>query len=145
PRRLAFALWETFGLPWDTLLLAVTVGAAAAVGALASFLNDRRALAVVALAFAPYVVFHLLFQETVFVRYALPTLPLVPWLAVRGVAVPGRAAPSLATAVFAIALVIGVPSGVAYARQPHPAFQAIAAMKSQAAVSAAAAVFSHLS
>jgi len=145
PRRLAFALWETFALPWDALPLAIAIGIATAVGALASLARDRGALAVVALAFTPYVVFHLLFQETVFVRYALPTLPLVTWLAVRGAAVAGRAAPYLTTAAFMSALLVAVPSGVAYARQPHPEFQAIAAMKTRAAVSAPAAIYSHFS
>ena len=145
PRRLAFALWETFALPWDTLLLAATIGAATVVGALAAFVRDRRALAALALAFTPYVMFHLLFQETVFVRYALPTLPLVTWLAVRGVAVTGRAAPYVTASIFVMALVIAVPSGVVYARQPHPEFQAIAAMKSHAAASAPAAIYSHFS
>jgi hypothetical protein len=145
PRRLMFALWETFALPWDTLALAVTIGVASAAGAIVSILRDRRALAVVALAFAPYLVWHLLFQETVFVRYALPTLPLVTWLAVRGAAVAGRAAPYVTAVVVALALVIAVPDGVVYARQPHPAFQAIAAMKTRAADSAPAAIYSHFS
>jgi len=145
PRRLMFALWETFALPWDTLALAATIGVASAVGAIVSCLQDRRALAVVALAFAPYLVWHLLFQETVFVRYALPTLPLLAWLVVRGVAITGRAAPYVVAAVVAFALVIGVPDGVVYARQPHPAFQAIAAMKTRAAASIPAAIYSHFS
>jgi Protein of unknown function (DUF2723) len=145
PRRLMFALWETFALPWDTLALAVTIGVASAAGAIVSILRDRRALAVVALAFAPYLAWHLLFQETVFVRYALPTLPLVTWLAVRGAAVAGRAAPYVTAVVVALALVIAVPDGVVYARQPHPAFQAIAAMKTRAADSAPAAIYSHFS
>jgi hypothetical protein len=145
PRRLLFALWETFALPWDTLALVVAIGVASAVGAVVSFLRDRRALAVVALAFAPYLVWHLLFQETVFVRYALPTLPLITWLVVRGVAGTGRAAPYVVAAVVALALVIAVPDGVVYARQPHPAFQAIAAMKARAAESTPAAIYSHFS
>jgi len=145
PRRLMFALWETFALPWDTLALAATIGVASAVGAIVSCLQDRRALAVVALAFAPYLVWHLLFQETVFVRYALPTLPLLAWLVVRGVAITGRAAPYVVAAVVAFALVIGVPDGVVYARQPHPAFQAIAAMKTRAVASIPAAIYSHFS
>lgn len=144
PRRLVFALWETFALPWDTLALAVTIGVASAAGALVSLLRDRRALAVIAVAFGPYLVVHLLFQETIFVRYALPTLPLVTWLVVRGTAVTGRAAPYVIATVVAVTLVIAVPTGVTYARQPHPAFAAIAAMRSQAA-SAPAAIYSHFS
>jgi len=48
------------------------------------------------------------------------------------------------SAVVAVTVVIAVPDGVIYARQPHPAFQAIAAMKSQAA-SPPAAIYSHFS
>jgi len=144
-RRLAFALWETFALPWDTLPLGIAIGAATAVGGLVSLATDRRALTVIAIAFAPYVVFHLLFQETVFVRYALPTLPLVTWLAVRGAATTGRAAPYVTSLFVMVALAIAVPSGVVYARQPHPEFQAIAAMRSRAAVSPPAAIYSHFS
>ena len=145
PRRLAFALWETFALPWDTLPLAIAIGVGTAVGALVSLARDRHALAVIALAFAPYLMFHLLFQETVFVRYALPTLPLVTWLVVRGAGIAGRTAPYLTAAVFIGALLVAAPSGVVYARQPHPEFQAIAAMKSRAAASAPAAIYSHFS
>ena len=36
-----------------------------------------RVLALIAVASVPYAVFHLLFQETVTIRYALPLVPLV--------------------------------------------------------------------
>ena len=45
----------------------------------------------------PYLVFHLLFQDTSFTRYAVPLVPVVAWLAVKGVewlASPRRACPS---------------------------------------------------
>ncbi len=37
---------------------------------------------VIIVAFAPYAVFHLLFQETVTTRYALPLVPALAYLAV---------------------------------------------------------------
>ena len=42
--------------------------------------RERRALLVLLVAFGPYTLFHLLFQETLTVRYALPIVPLVCWL-----------------------------------------------------------------
>ncbi len=40
------------------------------------------------MAFVPYAIFHLLFQETVTTRYALPLVPAVAYLAVRGLYAP---------------------------------------------------------
>jgi hypothetical protein len=141
PRRLAFALWETFVLPWDNVVLATVVLVMAAVGAVMAVRRDRRALALIAITFGPYVIFHLVLQETAHVRYALPTLPLVAWLVITSAA----AAPFLVAPLVAFALVIGGLSGAAYARQPHPAFQAIAAMRARAAETAPAAIYSHFS
>ena len=53
--------------------------------------------------FGPYAIFHLLFQETITVRYALPLLPAVAFLAARGFALAGRFTSVVAT------LVIGPP------------------------------------
>jgi len=145
PRRLAFALWETFALPWDSVALATAVGVVAVVGLIASLVNDRRAFTVVALAFVPYLAFHLLLQETIFVRYALPTIPMVAWLVVRGAAVAGRAAPMAAGSFIVASLAIAVPPAVAYAKEAHPAFRAIAAMRARAATTAPAGVYSHFS
>lgn len=125
PRRLAFALYETFTLPWGALPLAAVIGAAAVVGAFVMILRERRTLALVVVAFGPYAAFHLLFQETLTVRYALPTLPLVAWLAARGFTAAGRLTSIVATAVVAGALIVSVPIGLAYGREPHPAFRAI--------------------
>lgn len=145
PRRLAFALWETFALPWDGVPLALTIGAFSAVGLLVAAVRDRRALAVIATAFGPYILFHLVLQETAHVRYALPTVPLVVWLAARGAAATGPVAPYVGAALTAFALVVSVPAGIAYARQPHPAFRAIEEMQATAATAPPAAIYSHFS
>jgi hypothetical protein len=150
PRRLAFALYETFVLPWGSPLLAGAVAAAAAAGALAMFFRERRALGLIGLAFGPYLAFHLLFQETITVRYALPTLPLVAWLAARGIAamwrvVPGPVVTVIAAAFVAAALFVALPIGLAYGREAHPAFRAIQDMEDRAAVDPPAAVYSHYS
>ena len=51
----------------------------------AAFATGVRSLPIAGMA-VPYLVFHLLFQDTAFTRYALPLVPVVAFLAVRGVA-----------------------------------------------------------
>jgi hypothetical protein len=145
PRRLAFSLYETFVWPWGSVPLAALVAASAAVGAVAAVLRDRAGLAVLALAFGPYVAFHLLLHETITVRYALPTLPLVAWVAARGFGAAGRFAPLVAAPLVLASAIVSVPVGVAYGGQPHPQFLAIAAAEERARTRPPAAMFSHFS
>ena len=145
PRRLAFALYETFILPWGSLPLAALIAASAAVGAFVMVLHERGTLAVLLLAFGPYIAFHLLFQETLTVRYALPTLPLVAWLVARGLSAAGRFMGVVAVPVVAGALIVSVPIGLAYGRDAHPAFQAIADLQRRARTEPPQAVYSHYS
>ena len=143
PRRLAFALYETFVLPWAAHPLAAIVAVAALAGAATAAVRQPRALGLFALAFVPYALLHLLFQETVTVRYALPTLPLVAWLAANAASASRRWTPLVAAPVVAAGLFIAVPSAVAYARAPHPAFQALADAVGYARVAPPQAVFAH--
>jgi len=145
PRRLAFGLYETFIMPWGSLPLAAAIAAAASVGAFVMVLRERRALAVLFVAFGPYAAFHLLFQETLTVRYALPTLLPVVWLAARGFGAAGRFTSAVAIAVVVGALIVAVPVGLSYGRQPHPAFQAIGDAERLAHAAPPAAVYSHYS
>ena len=144
-RKLAFTLYETGVLPWGQSALAGAVAVAACIGGLVMLGRERGALALLLVCFGPYTVFHLLFQETVTVRYALPTLPLVALLSARGLAIAGRRMPVLAAPLAALALAVAVPAAAAYGRQPHPAFQAIAAASREASGSRPAAVYSHQS
>ena len=145
PRRLAFALYETFVLPWGSVPLAALVAVSAAVGVMMAAVRDRAGLAVLALAFGPYAAFHLLFQETITVRYALPTLPLVAWLAARGFSAAGRFAPLVAAPVLVASLIMSVPVGLAYGAEEHPEFLAVAAATERARAEPPAAMFSHYS
>ena len=145
PRRLAFALYETLVLPWGSIPLASVVLVATAVGGLVMVVRERVSLAMLIVAFGPYLAFHLLLQETITVRYALPTLPLVAGLAWRGFQVAGRFAPAVAAPVVAAALVVSIPVGYAYGREEHPAFAAIAAARERAAQGGPAAMFAHYS
>ncbi len=70
-RRLAVALVETFVLPWGVWTLAAFVLALAAVGLVGLHRRGRLATWLV-LGFSPYLLYHLLFQETETTRYALP-------------------------------------------------------------------------
>ena len=85
PRAAAFALLRTFVHPWDATALAAVVLILAAAGLVHLLWRDRRSLAAVFALAGPYLVFHLLFQDTSFIRYALPLVPVVSFLAVRGV------------------------------------------------------------
>jgi hypothetical protein len=143
PRRLAFAVYETFVLPWGSIPLAGALAAVAAVSFVVTAVRERRSLVLLAVAFAPYVVFHLLFQETIMVRYALPTIASVAWLVAAALSAGGRYVHLAVVPIVVWALVVGVPSGIAYGSAPHPAFQAISDAARHATSAPPAAVYSH--
>ena len=145
PRRLVFALYEAFVLPWGSVALAIAVAVCAATGLIALAVRDRLGLAVMLLAFGPYAAFHLLFQETITVRYSLPILPLVAWLAAGGFNVARQFAPLVATGLVAASLVVSVPVGLAFGAAAHPEFLAIAAVRERARTAPPAAMFAHYS
>ncbi len=119
------ALQHTFLSPWASVVLAVVVLIAAAGGA-GVLLRERRVGLIVAVMAIPYAIFHLLFHETVTVRYALPVVPAIAWLAVRGI--DRLAPPAMPMAVSGLilwALILAVPAGVRYGRSDTPIFAAI--------------------
>jgi hypothetical protein len=154
PRRLAFGLLETFALPWD-VRPAIVVLPLAVLGLIVMTVRERRALWLLAVAFGPYTVFHLLLQETFHIRYALPIVPAVAWLVARAVAdLSARqkrlpASRPLHAAIAAVPIVVlaawvAMPAGVVYGSERHPAFRAIdAANAAIASGDRPAAVFSH--
>lgn len=84
PRLLLLALWQTVVAPWHADALGWTLVALALVGA-AEMVARARATLVVLLAIAmPYALFHLVFHETATVRYALPLIPAIAYLALCG-------------------------------------------------------------
>lgn len=101
----------TFVQPWFARPLAFGVLALAAFGCLRLLRVDRRTLALVALSFGPYLVFHLLFHETTTLRYALPLLVPVSGFAVFGLAALGP----VVAAGSAVALAL---SGLVFAAPP---------------------------
>lgn len=145
PRRAAFALYETFVMPWGAIPLAAVIGVAAVAGTIALLRQQPRALALMAVAFGPYALFHLLFQETRHVRYALPLLPVAAWLAAWGISAARGARPLVALAVCGAAAWVAVSGMAAYASEPHPAFRAIDDVSTAAADERPAALFAHFS
>ena len=154
-RAVAFALYRTLVLPWGVdfrlsepgiaglagVLFVLLLGAA---GVFRLLLRFPRRLAWVAVAYLPYVVFHVVLQETVTVRYALPVMPLVVLLVVDGAYGWRRGATALLTVTAAWALTIAVPHGARYAAQANGAMQAVAAMAAVAPDAAPAFVTTHI-
>jgi hypothetical protein len=143
PRHIAIGLYQALVLPWASIPLALAVAVAAAVGVLVTLLREWRTLVVISVAFVPYFVFHLLFQQLDTVRYALPLVVPVAWLAARSFALAGRFSSVVAVPFVAAALIVAVPGGAAYGREPHPAFRAIADAVQRGRVQPPAAVYSH--
>ena len=124
PRVLADALLHSFIWPWGSLAVGSVVLFAAGAGLVRAAWRLPRPLAVLAVAFGPYAVFHLLFQEVQMVRYALPLVPPVAYLAVSGLEWGGTRVRMLgASALAAVFLVLTVPATLVYGRQPGPAMR----------------------
>ena len=70
-------------------------------------------------------VFHLIVQES-YSRYALPIVPAVGYLAVRGLSAAGKLAPTLGSAALVLAsLLVTLPAVKAYSTYPSPAYAAV--------------------
>jgi hypothetical protein len=126
------AVLNTFVLPWDSPVLAGIVLALAAGGVLVLALRAPRRVLLLATMFGPYAVFHLVFQETVTVRYALPLVIPIAYFVTGTLLEAGRMAGGItAAALVAVSLGLAVPASVAYARSSSPVFQALDAVRSQ--------------
>jgi hypothetical protein len=127
--RLAMNLLQTFVLPWGPLPIAVLVLGLAAVGALLLARRHRPGLVLLAGAFGPYAIYHLVWQENVTTRYALPVLPAIAILAaaaLRGIApspVCRWALRAGAAGLTVACLATAVPALTAYTREPAPVFR----------------------
>ena len=120
-------LLHTFVTPWDSTVLALVVIAWGMVGVVAMFRRSRPGLLLLTTLVLPYGLFHIAFQETITTRYALPLMPAMSYLAVRGLSVAGRRAVTVGAAVL-VAWAVGraAPATVLYARTPSPVAQALA-------------------
>ena len=120
PRLAAFALLRTFVWPWDSVPLAAVVLMLAAVGLFLLLAGERRTLAAVAVITAPYLVFHLAFQDTTFARYALPVVWPVAFLAAVALDAAGRVGALAAVGLAAWSLSVAVPQLSAYVERGSP-------------------------
>ena len=124
------AVLNTFIWPWKDLWTGVAVVAVAAAGVARMAWRRPTRLGLVLIAFGPYAIFHLLFHETATMRYALPIVPAVVFLAIYASGAFGR----IGAAVTAVGLIVPslvqtMPAARAYAQNGSPAFQLFEAMK----------------
>ena len=118
------AIRNTFLWPWADLRLANLVLGLAVVGALRLARRAPRRLLMLAMAYLPYAAFHLLFQETVTMRYALPLMVPVAVLAIHAAAGIGRYGAAVAAlGIAGASLVLTLPAARLYAEHGSPAFQ----------------------
>ena len=123
------ALKRTFVDPWPVKWLANGMLGLSVLGLIRLLWSGRRVLAAMLLCFWAYLVFHLVFQETVTLRYSLPLVIPVCALAVIAVAAIHRyAAVGLVAALSAACLVIAQPPLQAYAADGAPVFRAFQEM-----------------
>jgi hypothetical protein len=148
-RRLAFALLETFIYPWASSALGWTIFALAAVGALSLLRSAPRVVLLLGVLVTPYLFVHLLVQETRTTRYALPLIPAMAYLAVKGVNViggrkPRRAYASVVVGLLVIwSLLVTLPAIRVYSREGSPAFAALAELRKRVVAEPGAAIGMH--
>lgn len=129
-RRLQESLSQTFVAPWQLRTFAHIVLGFGLIGIARLAWRQQRVLGVVCLAFVPYLLFHLAFQETVTIRYALPLVIPVSGLAVVGLASLGeRFAMAATAAVVVTSLVLGEPRLAAYSHEGAAVFRAFQSMQ----------------
>ncbi len=141
PRQVVLAFNSTFVAPWGTPVLSGTVLVLALLGILRLMKGSRSTLGLLTAAFAPYLAFDLLFQESITTRYALPVIVPLAYLGVRGAAVfPPRMAAGIVGVLATAALLVGVTSVQAYAGQEAPAFRLLKDMRAASPITGAAPV-----
>jgi hypothetical protein len=117
-------LSRTFVWPWAVPALANAALVLAVAGLIRLSLNGRRVLAALLLSYWFYLVFHLIFQETLTVRYALPIVIPLAGLIVVGLAMLGVRVAATVTAVFVLAsMAIAQPRLRAYSEEGDPFFR----------------------
>ena len=144
-RRLAFALYDTFVSHWG--LAAGFILVWAVVGAIVLLWSRRRALVAIVAVFGPYLIFHLLFQETVTTRYALPLVVPIAYLASRGLfsltALKNFPGPAVGVALAVLSLGVVMPVSIDYARGGSPVIRAFEKIRAEAATTPGIAVGMH--
>jgi len=120
------AAMYSFLWPWGHPIAGAVVILLALAGAVRCLWAMPRALALLFVAYVPYAAFHLLFQETITVRYALPLVAPVAFLAMCALDW-GRGTGAIlgTTALVAWSTALWVPATTAYGSRTGPAFRAL--------------------
>jgi hypothetical protein len=128
--RLITGLIDSFITPWAVWWLAVPTTALALAGVVGLARREVRILALIGVAWVPYAVYHLLFQETETTRYALPlVLPISACVAVALLMLPRAARVPALAAVFSGMIGVSAVSAWQYGRQPPEPFSASGALQ----------------
>jgi hypothetical protein len=132
-RQAILAFQYHFIGPWGVWPLAAAALVLAAVGLVQMLLHARRALLTLVVAFGPYLVFDLLFQETITTRYALPLVVPIGYLAVRGASwLPGPLALTATVALLIGGAYVSDRAMYGYASMDAPAFRMLGDMEAAA-------------
>ena len=135
-RAAADAVMYTFLWPWGLIPVGGLVLAAAVVGAARVGWRSPRALLVLAVAFGPYAIFHLLFHEVVTVRYALPLIVPVAYLAASALAGTRWVLPVAAICLGLFSVGLSARPSMNYARHGNPTFRLIGDLRDDIAAGA---------
>ena len=120
------AAMYSFLWPWGHPVAGAVVLLVACLGALRLLWAMPRALALLLVGYVPYAMFHLLFQETITVRYALPLVVPIAFLATSGLDWGRGTATVLGTtAIVAWSTALWVPATAGYGSRSSPAFRAL--------------------
>lgn len=123
-RLLATSLQYALIEPWGHWQAGAVLVMLALVGVVQMARRARPALVSLAVGFGPYLLFDLLFQETVTTRYALPLVVPAGYLAVRGLSIlPQTPAVVLTVGLVAFSAFVDDTVLPAYARSEAPAFR----------------------
>lgn len=126
-RVVAYALRYVMLDVWGPWPVGVLMCLAAGTGVVALAMGATRALLVAGVLWLPYLVFHLLFQETATSRYDLPLVPPLAWLATQGLSLlPRLVWPPLVLMVAATGLWVTAPALASYAADGSPISRAMA-------------------
>ena len=126
PRQIALGLLRTLVYPWVSNPLGSIVLALGVIGLVEALRRSPVAVLLLTAAALPYGLYHLIFQETMTTRYALPLIPACSYLLIRGLSIFGRRLASVAVAALTIwSLSLTLPAATIYRSRPSPIFQAL--------------------
>ena len=124
--RALAALADTFLDPFGSAILAAVVLAGAAVGALIALAREPVVLRTLAVGYLPYLAFHLIAQETLIDRFALPALvPIALLFVIPFAYASSRAVLPAAAGIATAGLAVVWPAMQAYASDESPGFAVI--------------------